>query len=1411
MPAFNVGVNSSFEQQRQVINSIAVDVDQLKTNFDSVTSEGLVVNYSKTSGVATVSGYAANAGVATYATSAGVSTYATLAGVSTYSGLAGVSTYAVNAGVATNADYATIAGSAAFATVAAAATNADYATQAGEAAFAPFTGISTYAGVAGIATAAEGLTGSPNIIVGVATANLFVGDGSELLGVAASTARNLTGSPDITVTNITAQHLVASGVVTAAQFVGDGSGLTNLVASGTGIVIQEDGTNAGTASTINFTSNLDVSLSQGIANISLSPSLNVSNTTSTNLNVTGITTLGVSTASTFSADEIRLGSGGSYRFYLTDMGGGSGGKNINIRNNWSGGSIYFDAPGEHHFYRGIYDNLLFKVSGGCYLYKDRGSSGSQLMLDTSELDAVNIYPGLDLNNSNIINVDGITANQYYGSGIGLTSIPAEQLTGVLPALDGSNLTGVIAEGSGVVIQDDGVQVGAALTINFGDYLSVSSVTAGIVTVTGQQGGATSPGLFEGTDGVGIGTASKVGIGTTVPTEFLTVKGNADIDGFVSSGSTVYGSGVKLTGINTSLVGTGGTVGDIKMILGYPFYHDGVAWREFYLKEGALITESADTDWDNVILRLDFNTSTNDQSQYTRSAASQDSTVDVVASPVKFGEKSLRIQEGVTRYNHISQDVFEGAWTIEFWVYFDRLPAGLANQSDCLISKSYISASHPYMWMLGAGTSSGNIHFYWKNDNRAGYDGTGGVDIGVYTAAGFLHQWNHIALVRESENGSIHFYVNGVESIYTDNDEIIDNNIVDNSLYDLRLGYSYISSTEERKFDGLLDDLRISTIARYTSNFTAPTAAYPLTGTVSGPYDPPAQGAVVELDDLSDVVGTPSAGQVLKYNGTNWAPATDLTSDSGTGIALTDLSVTTNPLGVNALSYDNVAGTFTFTPTSLVGYATEAYVNNAVAGIATVGYVDNAIVGFITSGASGAGLTALTGASEGTYGDNGNSARITVDANGRITNITQVAITTDGAGVNVSGISTFNDNVSFGSTITVDGSVQLAGINTSLATTGGVAGDIKLIAGAPFFHDGTAWREFALTSGTSVTNREDPYWDSVIFRANWDNTTSELKFGDAYAAGSGISTVASPVKFGTTALRLQDGSIRYNNRSEYVFEGEWTIEGWVYFDTLPGGLSNQSDCIVSKTYISASNSNMWMLGAGVNSGNMHFYWINLSNSSYSGTGGVDLGVYANAASSFQGQWNHIALVREPEDGSLHFYLNGIESPTTNPGTIIDNNIIDSNLYDLYFGYAYYASGDQRRFDGILDDWRISTKALYTSNFTAPTAALPISGTPSVSYDPPGDKYGEMVLGGVPTWTGSSGVTPSQVSDGNYRLSFSSNYTNANDYIVLVQPMDQGYASYVGVARSTTHVDISINKMSDNTNVDIGSMAIQISNK
>ena len=62
-----------------------------------------------------------------------------------------------------------------------------------------------------------------------------------------------------------------AGVVTATSFVGDGSGLTGITASGSGVVVKHDGSTVGTAGTINFSTNLDVSaISAGIVTITAS-------------------------------------------------------------------------------------------------------------------------------------------------------------------------------------------------------------------------------------------------------------------------------------------------------------------------------------------------------------------------------------------------------------------------------------------------------------------------------------------------------------------------------------------------------------------------------------------------------------------------------------------------------------------------------------------------------------------------------------------------------------------------------------------------------------------------------------------------------------------------------------------------------------------------------------------------------------------------------------------------------------------------------------------------------------------------------------------------------------------------------------------------------------------------------------
>ena len=80
-----------------------------------------------------------------------------------------------------------------------------------------------------------------------------------------------------------------------------------------------------------------------------------------------------------------------------------------------------------------------------------------------------------------------------------------------------------------------------------------------------------------------------------------------------------------------------------------------------------------------------------------------------------------------------------------------------------------------------------------------------------------------------------------------------------------------------------------------------------------------------LNDLADVnAGTPTDGHVLKWDaGTSkWIAAADQTATGGSGISLTDLSVTTNAAGTSALSYNNGTGVFSYTPPDLSSVSTD---------------------------------------------------------------------------------------------------------------------------------------------------------------------------------------------------------------------------------------------------------------------------------------------------------------------------------------------------------------------------------------------------------------------------------------------------------------------------------------------------------
>ena len=159
------------------------------------------------------------------------------------------------------------------------------------------TGINTTSNVGiGTTTSTSALTVSGDgKFTGIVTATTFVGNvtgavtgnvtGTASTATAAATAYGLTGTPNISVAVVS-----ASSTITANKFVGDGSGLTGVTASGTGIIIKDDGSLVGTAGTIDFGTALSVSAISGAA-------VTVTATTPNNLTPATLTVAGVSTFS----------------------------------------------------------------------------------------------------------------------------------------------------------------------------------------------------------------------------------------------------------------------------------------------------------------------------------------------------------------------------------------------------------------------------------------------------------------------------------------------------------------------------------------------------------------------------------------------------------------------------------------------------------------------------------------------------------------------------------------------------------------------------------------------------------------------------------------------------------------------------------------------------------------------------------------------------------------------------------------------------------------------------------------------------------------------------------------------------------------------------------------------------------
>ena len=334
-----------------------------------------------------------------------------------------------------------------------------------------------------------------------------------------------------------------TGVVTATKFSGDGSELTGLTGVGAGIDIKDSDSAIGVAGTINFGTNLSVTpVSLGIVTVTASGGASGV--------ATGVQLVQSDTANAFhylnftqrltgdepirtdsqlrwqpNSQELNLGSGNITLATITSdiftsSTTGTDGVTIaddikSVRHINSTGvvtatsyEVYSATPeilfNDHN--GGIQTDFSIKVNQGVFTIEDVTSS--ETVFKYSALgEGVELYcdnaKKLATTGSGVSVTGIVTANYFYG--------------------DGSNLTNITAQSTGIDIKDSDSAIGIAGTINFGTNLSVTPVSLGIVTVTASSvGGASSINDLSdaktygaGGKGIGIGSFALYSISNNV--------------------------------------------------------------------------------------------------------------------------------------------------------------------------------------------------------------------------------------------------------------------------------------------------------------------------------------------------------------------------------------------------------------------------------------------------------------------------------------------------------------------------------------------------------------------------------------------------------------------------------------------------------------------------------------------------------------------------------------------------------------------------------------------------------------------------------------------------------------------------------------------------------------------------------
>jgi hypothetical protein len=579
----------------------------------------------------------------------------------------------------------------------------------------------------------------------------------------------------------------------------------------------------------------------------------------------------------------------------------------------------------------------------------------------------------------------------------------------------------------------------------------------------------------------------------------------------------------------------------------------------------------------------------------------------------------------------------GDYTVEFWFYQTSVPGNSMQMFDT--RNAYLNGI-----IVANGT------------NRAPYFYSGNTYV-ISSVITNLNQWYHIAAVRSGTTMTM--YLNGVNvgsatSTY---------NIVGTNCY---IGQSY--DLYQATF-GYIDDLRVTKgVARYTANFTPPTAALPLpTGSESGDALWQSVSLLINADGIPTDPYWDKVAFILSG---------DTASDSSTNhIAITNNNVT---LSTTTKKYNS--GSLAFTGTGVTKYLSPPASN---LDLSTGNFTIDFWVNFNSFG----------------------------------TDRKYIATTISG------GYWQYVHDVSFGASLRVTGYSAIVNQGSNAGWTTGVWYHVAFVRnGSTFtiFRDGVSIATGTSSAALGVS--------SAIYIGGYDNNTTLDAYIADFRATKGVARYTANFTPPTAALSptLLDkstnmlgvapygdvtctsinqvkygiGSIYFDGSGDYVsipytttyfdwWTTDYTLECWVYpislanfeyFHTtysihIPNMIGNMS---------TSTDINYWSFGP-VASGAIALYYYN----------GSVVTPIASTLTINPNAWSHIALTKT--SSGFQLWVNGVG----NGYTAISGTPQSNAGYPLSMGQYLTSTAF-----GYIDDLRITKGAArYTSTFTPPSSALP----------------------------------------------------------------------------------------------------------